>query len=591
MLIDAKLHTPRRSVISRLRQLKIIYCLLVTIISFYGGMNSLPVAAAQEVLYLKGNARLDVPIVEAEVIVKCAAQNKEILTKTNRAGKFVIKARNVTRPCMLQVRGGYVDGAENTLKLHGFAYKSGTVNVTPVTDLSLAYAFAGQPDTVFDKSSPAPAFSQQAVEQGATYVKQQLELNHLGQLSGDVFHTPFRDKSETHQTISNLMGKVALSQRPWKSFVTWTSRKAHWHQALTPPPSRWRWNLPSTLPEPVVPASNPMSEAKVELGRYLFYDIRLSGNKKFSCATCHLQDKAFTDGKALAVGSTGQKHPRSSPSLGNAAYNARLTWANPLEQHLEEQINAPMFGMHPVEMGVNDKNRQEVIGRIQVDGFYQAQFKRAFPGQDNVIRWENIKKAISTFQRTLLTGNSRYDRHIRGEKGVEWSAAEENGYALFFTSAKCFACHGSFNFNDTDTYKNGPPPDIRFHNTGLFNIGGTGAFPKRNRGVFEFTKKTSDMGKFRAPTLRNIAVTAPYMHDGSIPTLEKVLDFYAEHGRNIKHGTHAGDGRRNPYKSKDVDEIHLTEKEKADIVAFLKTLTDQEFLANPQLSNPFEKAP
>ncbi len=589
MLLDAKLHIPRRLALPGLCPPKIVGYLLVIMMFFYGGMQSLPASAAQDVLDLKGNARLDAPIIKAEVLVKCVTQSKEISAKTDHAGKFAIKAKNVTCPCMLQVRGGYMDGAENTLKLHGFAYKSGSVNITPVTDLSLSYALAGQPDTVFDKFSLSSVLSQQVAEQGVTFVKRQLELNHLGQLSGDVFHTPFRDKSETHQTINNLMGKVALSQRPWKSFVALTSRKAHWHEAFIPPPSRWKWNLPAALPEPAVPASNPMSEAKAELGRYLFYDVRLSGNKKFSCATCHLQDKAFTDGKALAIGSTGQTHPRSSPSLGNAAYNARLTWANPMEQQLEEQINAPMFGIHPVEMGVNDKNRQEVIGRIQADSFYQAQFKRAFPGQDNVMRWENIKKAISTFQRTLLTGNSRYDRHIRGEKGVQWSAAEENGYALFFTRANCFICHGSFNFNDTDTYKGGPPPDIRFHNTGLFNIGGAGAFPKRNRGIFEFTKKASDMGKFRAPTLRNIAVTAPYMHDGSIPTLEKVLDFYAAHGRNIKQGPSAGDGRRNPHKSKDVDAINLTEQEKADIVAFLKTLTDEQFLTNPEFFDPFKK--
>lgn len=589
MLIDAKPYIPRRLAPPRLRQLKVTFYLFAMMMGLYGITNSLPVVAAQDALYLRGNARLDAPIAEAEVMVKCASQSKGILTKTDRAGRFVIKAKHVLLPCMLQVRGGYVDGAENVIKVHSLAYKSGSVNVTPVTDLSLAYGLGGRPDTVFDKFPRAPVLSQQVVEQGVTYVKQQLELNRMGQISGDIFHTPFRDKSETHQAISNLMEKIALSQRPWESFVTLTSRKAHWHEALTPPPSRWKWNLPSTLPEPVVPASNPMSEAKAELGRYLFYDVRLSGNKKFSCATCHLQDKAFTDGKALAVGSTGQTHPRSSPSLGNAAYNARLTWANPLEQQLEEQINAPMFGTHPVEMGVSDKNRQEVIGRIQADSFYQAQFKRAFPGQDNVMRWENIKKAISTFQRTLLTGNSRYDKHIRGEKGVQWSAAEENGYALFFTRANCFICHGSFNFNDADTYKNGPPPDIRFHNTGLFNIGGTGAFPKRNRGIFEFTKKASDMGKFRAPTLRNIALTAPYMHDGSISTLEKVLDFYAAHGRNIKYGPNAGDGRRNPHKSKDVDAIKLTEQEKADIVAFLKTLTDEQFLTNPAFSDPFKK--
>jgi cytochrome c peroxidase len=131
--------------------------------------------------------------------------------------------------------------------------------------------------------------------------------------------------------------------------------------------------------------------------------------------------------------------------------------------------------------------------------------------------------------------------------------------------------------------------ELRFHNTGLFNIGGTGAFPERNRGIFEITGQAGDMGKFKAPTLRNIAVTAPYMHDGSLATLEDVLNFYGDHGRNITSGLNVGDGRANPHKSENVNNIKLSEQDKVDIIAFLRTLTDNEFLTNPKLSDPFKK--
>ncbi|HQN66086.1 MAG TPA: di-heme enzyme [Methylophilus sp.] len=542
-----------------------------------------------EPILLNGVVFTDAPIVGANVVVKCASENNSVSVKTDTSGKYSVKANNSNFPCVLEAAGGRVDGAENALKLHSVAYQSGLHNITPISELSLAHAAKRMPDALFD-SPVKPLFPAELdVSQGLVYVKKQLNLTQLGLLPDNLSSKELEEGDAVHQVLRALMEKVALSQHSLKDLVEIATKREDWHGVLTAPPNTWKWRLPSTLPEPKVPDNNPMSDAKIELGRYLFYDVRLSGNKKFSCSSCHLQNKAFTDGKAMAVGSTGQLHPRSSPSLGNAAYNARLTWANPTEQQLEEQIDVPLFGMHPIEMGVNDQNKQEVIQRIQLDTFYQNQFKLAFPGQDNVIRWANIKKAISTFQRTLLTGNSRYDRHLRREKGIEWSPAEQSGYTLFFTSAKCFVCHGSFNFNDADTFRNGPPPDIRFHNTGLFNIGGTGAFPEKNRGVFEFTKDPSDMGKFRAPSLRNIAVTAPYMHDGSIPTLEKVLDFYATHGRNIKKGPYAGDGRLNPYKSKEVDEIHLNEKEKADIIAFLKTLTDEQFLKNPRLADPFKQ--
>jgi cytochrome c peroxidase len=352
----------------------------------------------------------------------------------------------------------------------------------------------------------------------------------------------------------------------------------------------WTWVLPSGFAVPKVPDGNPMSVAKVDLGRYLFYDKRLSGNGTQACATCHQQDKAFTDGRPVGLGSTGQFHRRGPQPLGNVAYNATITWANPSLVTLEKQMEVPLFGEDPVEMGVNDSNKAEVLARIAADPMYPAKFAAAFPdgGPDpaSLISWGGVIQAIAAFQRTLISGNSKYDQYTQGKAAL--TASEERGMRLFMgEKAECFHCHGSFNFNDQVVHAASRVVEVPFHNTGLYNIGGTGAFPEGNQGLFEFTAKATDRGLFRAQTLRNIELTAPYMHDGSIATLEDVLDFYAAGGRNITSGPNAGDGRLNPNKSDLVTLINLSATEKADIIAFLKTLTDHEFITNPKFSDPF----
>jgi cytochrome c peroxidase len=350
--------------------------------------------------------------------------------------------------------------------------------------------------------------------------------------------------------------------------------------------SGWHWVLPQGFPEPAVPPDNPMSAAKVDLGRHLFYDKRLSGNGTLACAGCHLQDKAFTDGLALAKGSTGDFTPRSSQHIGNVAYSPTITWANPSLLTLERQMEVPLFGESPVEMGVNDNNKAQVLQRLQRDPLYGQKFAEAFAGQANPVTWPNVIKAIASFQRTLLTGNSRYDQFMAGKAAL--SVPERRGMDLFFgEKAECHHCHGSFNFNDQVVDANTRVLEKPFHNTGLYNIDGKGGFPEPNRGVFELSGQPQDMGTFRAPSLRNVEVTAPYMHDGSIATLDAVLDFYANAGRNISSGHHKGDGRLNPYKSDLIAVMDLNAQDKADIVAFLKTLTDHEFLTNPKLSDPF----
>lgn len=348
----------------------------------------------------------------------------------------------------------------------------------------------------------------------------------------------------------------------------------------------WAWSLPANFPTPRVPGDNPMSEAKVELGRFLFYDKRLSGNGTQSCASCHHQDNAFTDGLVVAIGSTGEMHPRNAQGLANGVYNATLTWANPSLLSLESQAQVPIFGERPIELGINDDNVNTVLDRIKTDARYPAMFASAYPGINQPVTWGNITRAIGAFQRTLISGNSRYDQFLQGKASL--SASEQRGLTLFNgEKAECFHCHSGFNFNDQVVHASTQVLDTPFHNTGLYNIGGTGNFPEGNQGLYEITANPADRGKFRAPSLRNVEVTGPYMHDGSMVTLEEILDFYAAGGRNITSGPYAGDGRTNPNKNPLIARINLTAEEKADLVAFLKTLTDHDFLTNPKFANPF----
>jgi len=353
--------------------------------------------------------------------------------------------------------------------------------------------------------------------------------------------------------------------------------------------SDWDWTrdaaLPAGFPVPAVPEDNPMSVAKVTLGRYLFYDRRLSGNGTQACASCHQQDKAFTDGLAVALGSTGQSHPRNAQSLANVAYNPTLTWANPGLTALERQMEVPLFSTDPVEMGVTEANRGDVLQRLADDADYPTMFAAAFPDDAEPLTWQHVIHAIASFQRTIFSSDSRYDRWLAGTGTL--NDQELRGMNLFNGErAECFHCHTGFNFNDQVQHAGSNTISTPFHNTGLYNIGGTGAFPYPNRGVYDLTLDDSDMGKFRAPSLRNVAVTAPYMHDGSIATLAEVLAFYAAGGRVIDSGPYAGDGRANPHKDGLISRIDLSAQDQADLIAFLNALTDETLLSNPDLSDP-----
>lgn len=347
----------------------------------------------------------------------------------------------------------------------------------------------------------------------------------------------------------------------------------------------WQWNLPAHFSEPRVPAENPMTEAKFQLGRALFYDQRVSGNGTQACASCHFQNLAFTDGKAVATGATGMHTARSAQGLANVAYHTTYTWANFSLATLERQMLVPLLGEFPVEMGLNDANILVMLKRLSDDAAYAQRFAQVFPDTAQPISLENVIKAIATFERGLISATSKYDELLAHRATL--TAQQEHGRSLFFSEqAQCSQCHSGFNFSDQTTVASDTVFKMPFHNTGLYNVDGKGGFPEGNRGIFELSNRPADMGAFRAPSLRNVTVTAPYMHDGSIATLPDVLKFYAGHGRTISSGENQGDGRANPFKDERVARIKLNDAEQADVIAFLYTLTDEKFLTNPRFADP-----
>jgi cytochrome c peroxidase len=346
------------------------------------------------------------------------------------------------------------------------------------------------------------------------------------------------------------------------------------------------WDLPKGFPEPVVPSDNPMSRDKVELGRYLFYDKRISVNGKEACASCHRQELAFTDGRKVAVGTTGEFHPRNAMSLVNIAYNGVLTWSDPTIRTLEDQAYGPMYGTHPVELGL--KIVDTFPDRIKPDAVYQRLFPLAFPTEPDPFTITNVVKAIACFERSIISARSPYDRYHFGGDDSAVSESAKRGEVLFSSEPlKCFHCHGGFNFSDTTVSKRSPDRKMEFHNTGLYNVTGRFSYPSPNLGIYIHTRDMADVGKFKAPTLRNIAVTGPYMHDGSIATLEGVLEHYEAGGRTLRDGPAAGQGCKNPNKDPQIAGFKLSEQEKEDLIAFLNSLTDEAVLHDPRFSDPW----
>ena len=214
----------------------------------------------------------------------------------------------------------------------------------------------------------------------------------------------------------------------------------------------------------------------------------------------------------------------------------------------------------------------------------------AFPNETDPINYHNLVGALASFVRSLISGKSAYDRYLAGDKSA-LSPSAHRGMDLFFSERfECHHCHIGFNFSASTVHANSTFSANAFQNNGLYNLDGQGAYPRGNRGLYEITGEPNDMGRFRPPTLRNVELTAPYMHDGSIATLEAVVRHYAAGGREITTGPNQGDGRRNPIKSPMVPGFTITDQEVNDLVSFLRSLTDMDFTTNPRYANPFVPA-
>lgn len=330
------------------------------------------------------------------------------------------------------------------------------------------------------------------------------------------------------------------------------------------------WGLPDWMPRPAVPEDNPMTAQKVELGRHLFYDARLSADSTVACASCHDQARAFTDGRKTSVGINATVGGKNAPPLMNVAYFPVLTWANPHMTSLEFQALIPLFGEEPPEMGAAGRET-EIFARLSADPYYSSAFAEAFPKQPTPDLF-TVTRALAAFQRSLTSFDSPYDRFKYGGDLDALSPAALRGEQLFFDHRfECYHCHQGVMFSDNFQTEGSPWAETGFHNTGLYRD-----YPAQVPGLIEITGIPEDAGRFRTPSLRNIAVTAPYMHDGSVADLRGVIDHYARGGRE---GHAMQDGM--------IVGFEANEQDINDIIAFLESLTDETFLTNPSHADPW----
>ncbi|MBL7816264.1 MAG: cytochrome C peroxidase [Saprospiraceae bacterium] len=329
-------------------------------------------------------------------------------------------------------------------------------------------------------------------------------------------------------------------------------------------PTPYTLSIPSQFPQMDIPADNPMTTEGVELGRFLFYDKILSSNGTMSCASCHLPALSFTDANATSKGVDNIAGRRSSMALENVGFVTKGLFWDGRSKTLEEQA------LLPVEDPIELHNKwTQVIEKLKVHADYPTRFRKAF-GIKNAseITKEMAAKAIAQFERTLISGNAKVDKIFRRE--AEFTDDEYSGYLLFFNAAgapdaQCGHCHTTPFYNSND-----------FFNNGLDSVANLADFKDLGRGVI--TKRSLDNGKFRAPSLRNIELTAPYMHDGRFKTLEEVVEHYASGGHYAEN--------IDPFIPQ-IKDIRLTTKQKRQIVLFLKTLTDTSFVNNPAFKDPF----
>jgi len=318
---------------------------------------------------------------------------------------------------------------------------------------------------------------------------------------------------------------------------SWVAAPAANAQSAT----EYKLKIPFGLEETavVIPANNPLTKEKIELGRILFFDKRLSADNTIACANCHMAKFAFTDGMPVSTGIRGQKGGRSAPVSFNRVFSSAQFWDGRAAT-LEDQSIGPFT--NPIEHGFS-KYDMMILKMKKIPG-YKKLFMEVFSEDITIV---NVGKAIASFQRTVLSGNSPADRFDQGQEEGAISPAAQHGLTLFREKARCTKCHSGFNFTDE-----------KFHNLG---IGWDDN--KVDLGRYMVTGTTEELGAFKTPTLREISRSAPYMHDGRFKTLEEVVNFYNK------------GGVKNPHQDPLILPLELTDQEKSDLVQFLRTLNGE----------------
>lgn len=331
-------------------------------------------------------------------------------------------------------------------------------------------------------------------------------------------------------------------------------------------PTPYVWEDPLFFQQMEIPDDNPLTVEGIELGRFLFYDVRLSGDNTQACASCHLQENAFGDPNQFSTGITGEEGNRQGMTLMNLGYQFDFFWDSRSET-LEEQIIQPVI--NPIEMNTT---WAEVMEKIHDDEDYMTTFKKIY--NTSSIDSIHVAKVIAQFLRTVVSSESKYDKKLKGE--YNFTESEARGWLLYQKEggdpelgqggewgADCFHCH--------------PLAGVQFSDYQLHNNGLDSVFTDLGRG--EVTGDPNDYGRFKTPSLRNVEVSGPYMHDGRFETLEEVIEHY-------NSGGHAS-STIDPFMKYTQGGLQLSEQDKQDLIAFLKTLTDDAFLTDPKFSDPF----
>jgi cytochrome c peroxidase len=351
------------------------------------------------------------------------------------------------------------------------------------------------------------------------------------------------------------------------------------------------------LPPVPIPADNPQKPGKIELGKKLFHDARFSADGTVSCAKCHADDKAFTDSPLrTSRGIKNRVGTRNAPTVVNSAYFSSLFWDGRASS-LEDQSQHPI--VNPIEMGL--PNYEPLLKIVRSDPDYSEAFRKVFGKAGDEITLEEVKKAIASYERTLVAGNSPFDQYYFGHKTNAISDAAKRGFDVFLNQGRCVSCHvieqdqalfTDNRFHNIGVGINRIQPEVPRLTAGFLKARAAGADVDKTvltdirtseLGRFAVTTHFDEVGAFKTPTLRNVAVTGPYMHDGSLKTLKDVVKHYDDGGKS------PGDPSVNDYLSGGIRPLNLTEQQQDDLVAFMESLTSFEYAGAGKKETIIEK--